>query len=147
MSLWVSGIKIISWVSSVWKDLFVPPFGNFINFCLMSFKSGIVWGLSWRCSGEDSALSLPWLGLGPWSGDSNPVSPAVRQKKKKGLFYFETNLYILSEKLFPEEPRTITVFLFFLGCCKYRYTINKCIMPDKGMHIPSQDVVLNIHSF
>ena len=72
---------------------------------------------------------------------------AKKKKKKKGLFYFETYLYILSEKLFPEEPRTITVFLFFLGCCKYRHTINKCMMPDKGMHIPSQDVVLNIHSF
>ena len=70
-----------------------------------------------------------------------------KKKKKKGLFYFETYLYILSEKLFPEEPRTITVFLFFLGRCKYRYTVNKCIMPDKGMHILSQDVMLNIHSF
>ena len=114
----------------------------------MSFKSRIVWGLSWQSSGEDSVLLLPWLGFNPWSGNSHRVSPAIWQKKKKkGLFYFETYLYILSEKLFPEEPRTITVFLLFLGCCKYRYTINKCIMPDKGTHILSQDVLLNIHSF
>ncbi|XP_043303161.1 RNA-binding motif, single-stranded-interacting protein 2 isoform X2 [Cervus elaphus] len=46
----------------------------------MSFKSGIVWGLSWRCSGEDSALSLPWLGLGPWSGDSNPPYVSLSQQ-------------------------------------------------------------------
>ena len=115
----------------------------------MSFKSGIAWGLCWQCSGETRRFSCPGWGSVPGQGTQilEVLQFGKKKKKKKGLFYFETYLYILSEKLFPEEPRTITVFLFFLGCCKYRYTVNKCIMPDKGMHILSQDVMLNIHSF
>ena len=52
----------------------------------MSFKSRIVWGLSWQSSGEDSVLLLPWLGFNPWSGNSHRVSPAIWQKKKKDCF-------------------------------------------------------------
>ena len=60
-------------------------------------------GIPWWSSGQDLALSLPWCGFTPWSGNEDPASCAARPKifliKKEN----NANLNMLNIKSFQQE--------------------------------------------